>query len=515
MASPTLAQGVARNTGWQWGIRDSGHSSVAYHWDMRLGKPAAATNVGSVTYDSTLGMNCAAGNCRFNGLDDTAIITQGTIMLEIQRSIIDWDNDTFASGFWVDSSGNTVNTGNQYIIRIIENGASAREIFAYRNTASSARLTIQVEGASDDDAQPIFPARYYGLQRYTSLATEVDDTWAIFAITWKDGRIYTMLDGQVIGSFARSIVDGDIDTLHLGGFGTSYFSGYIRQVQILNTCIAPTIAGPRQCIIGDSFGQRASSRIAPTADTAAGYRAIQGSRSYIAAEPQVTEATAAWKERGNVAWMMSGHFTVLQRLATLKYGIWPPLYNASQSGKAWRSDLSNQITSGQTNYVIEVDPEILWCLGSVNDINVADQTYDFVADAGALIDTMAAGCRNLRRVIFVETFATPDTIRPVDRDNYKVAWDGLRAAMPSIGGYETTNAKGETVTVEYLRVWDQWAPGGTVPGPYAIGTVPTSDGPVSEGSNGDIHPTGTGTIKMAEILWPTFKEACIHRPNRL
>lgn len=512
MTVPNTTQGIRRALGWSWGIRDESDDSVEYHWDLRDGKPAAATDVNSPTYDSVNGMNCAAGYTRFNGLDDTNIIEEGTIFLEMQRSILDWDNDTFASGFWVDSVGNTVATGSQYVIRIIENGASAREIFIFRNGASGGSLSIQCEGATDDTSQPINQVDQYGLQRYIADATEIETEWSIIAITWKSGRIYVMVDGQVVASFHRAIIDGDIDTLHLGGFGANPFTGYMRRVQILNECIAPTISGPRQCILGDSFGVRATGRTAPATEDNAGYAAVQGSRSYISGEPTVT-GSDIWSFRGSVAWFFTGHFHILQRLATIKHGIWPPLFNASRNGAEWRSDLGAQISSAQTDYVIEVDPEILWCFGSVNDVDIADQTYDYVADVSALLDTIAAGCRNLRRIIFVETFATPDSIRLVERDDWKAALLAQRRVMTGVSALTATNARGVDVKVEWLPVWDQWAPGGTVPFQYCIGTRPDSDDPVTTGANGDIHPTAAGTLKMAEILWPKFEAIVTGAPE--
>lgn len=505
-ALPKQSLGIARRTAWSWGVRPAADPAVLLNWDFRLGRPAGSTEQGTPAYDATNGMDCAAGFVTFQSVDDAAFWEQGTLWLEVQRSVIDWDNDTFADGYWVDSAGNTLATGNQYITRIINSGAT-REIFAYRNTVSAGRLTCICEGATNDDTQPIFPAEYYGLSRYMDVP-EVDADWAVFAITWRNGLIHFMLDGQVICSFHRSTAAGDFATIHIGGFGANYFTGYLRRAQITNEFVAPHMTGPRQCLLGDSFVLRATSRVAAATEDLAGYRAVQGSLSYSWGEPGVA-GQDRFHERGNVPWMFSGHFTVLQRLATLKYGIWPKVWSAGRNGSQWRSDLGSQINSAQVAYVKEVDPEILWCFGSVNDIDQTDQTHTIVADIMALLDDIAGACYSLRRIIYVETFATPETINENQRAGYSAAWDALRQALRELEGESTTNARGETIAIEYIRTWEQWAPAGIQPGEYAIGSVPESDDPVGVSTNGDIHPTARGTIRMAEILWPTFRSLIV------
>lgn len=488
---------------------DSGDSKVTYDWDFRGASLIAgwSENGTGHQYSETDGVNCGvAGSISLANLVDTDLIGEGTILIEYERAALAFDSETYDPTFQ-DAIGRT-DAGEHYLFSINENGGFLREILVAHSAGINGSCQITCEGATDDPQQPV---RLF--DRKPPDDDTFDDRWAIAALTWKSGRIYVIIDGCIEASFQREIIDDDINDISLAARGSAYLGDYwIKRAQVLNVCVAPKITAPKIALIADSFCVRYTGRKDTTLEDLPSYLEQQGSLSYIYSQPDVL-ATSRHTELVAPNWAQTNTFTYLQSIASSKYGIWPPLFNAGRNGAQWRSDLGNQINSAQTDAIIDYDPEILWCFGSVNDIQIGDLVEDIEVDIKALLTTMITGCRNVRKVYFVETFSTPETRADEDIADTYIEDARLRAKLALLDGYTVANAKGIDVSVEFIETWSQWASDGVVSARYGIGSHPdngtsSAQGP---GDTGDVHPTSEGSAKIAEILKPYFLNDLIVR----
>lgn len=460
------------------------------------------------TYDSR-GFHTSAGGLRIeDGSLSTALASSGSIILEVERSGIAFnDADKDAAdfedlGLYNPGGGyptpRTADTGTPYLFYSHENSAFAEERILWMNTASATSASFNW---TDDRASTLTMARVADL-----VPSFLDPKYATVILTWDGATEYLIIDGLVIGTQTTSVQNSNrfnrIELCGGGDVASRWWGDYaVRRLQITTASLAPVTSSTKVALIGDSFVQRATNRANHAGESGPGSQA-----QYDAAQTDLV-INAARLARINGEWGNGNFGWWLQSLAYLRnrQRKWFTIYNAGNSGNGWRSDL-NQFDAGQQDALIAHNPHVLACFGSVNDVNLADTTEDIVADIQAYLTTIIAGCSNLHTVLWFHTFFQPETYA-TNNTAAHYAEVARQIAKFNTLALTTNNASAVPVTVRFIPTWALWAPGGSQPAGYGIGSHASNGTATARTTtvDGDVHPTSEGMARIAEIVWPYLK----------
>lgn len=339
--------------------------------------------------------------------------------------------------------------------------------------------------------------------------TSYEDQWERIAIVVRNGtEEHYFVNGFWRGSYTRTAAANKISAgtvfnafrLSDDGSNTNGFIGWIRRFQLiaggldLEQYCAPTLA-----FIGDSFVQRGAGQATPAAQTVAAIDAVQNGKDSTNLANLTTGTTNPVKGDYYTPFIYG-----LQKLAALQ-GARFKFYASGDAGHGWGQGAS-QIRQAFFDAVGAYDPEIIVALGSVND--VANNPADLLGDTKSRLTYMAAQCRNLRKILFIETFpghkcgsATWNTQAAIDLYNAQIA------SLANLQGYAVTTKDGRTVTVQYVP---SYAPLGganynanfNLGGSDAKTQWKALTGSVAE--DGDVHPGQYGMNRMVEVIWPAL-----------
>lgn len=470
------------------------------------------------TYDSR-GFRASAGGLRLeNSSVSTALQSSGSIILEVERSGIAFNspdkNPTHSGvnftdlGLYNPGGGyptpRTNDTDTPYLFYAHENVAFAEERILYMNTASTSASSFNWQ---DNRAGTVTLDRV--ADRVPSL---LDPKYATVILTWSGTTETLIVDGLTVRRQTTSgTASNRLNRIELCGGGdvpSRWWGDYaIRRLQISTLSMAPTTSATKFAILADSFGVRATQRADVTVDTVAEFDARQSDLAIDATRLARINQTFG---NGNWGWW-------LQSLAYLRNRRrqWFTIYNAGYSGRGWRSDVGLRFTANQRSAVIAHNPNVLICFGSVNDVNLGDvvDDGDIVADITGYLTPLIAGCSSLTKVVWFWTFFTPESYKTNDTAAQYAEALRQRNKFATLS-LTTNNGSAQPVTVQFVNTWDLWAPGGTQPRNYAIGShlsngspVPPSGSTRSAVADGDVHPTTEGMARIAEIVWPYIKDS--------
>lgn len=315
---------------------------------------------------------------------------------------------------------------------------------------------------------------------------------------------YTVNNSQTVASTTITATGTTFNAFRLSddGSNTNGFIGWIRRFQMISGGLrienysAPRIAfGP-----GDSFIQRGAGQATPGAQTVAAIDAVQNGLDSTNLSNLTTSTTNPVKGDYCTPFIYG-----LQKLAALQ-GARFRFYASGDAGHGWGAG-GGQIRTGFFDAVGAYDPEILVCLGSVND--VVNNPADLLGDTKTLLTYTAAKCRNLRKILFVETFpghkcGSTSWNTPAAIAIYKAQI----AALANLQGYAVTTKDGRTVTVQYVPTYaplggDNYNANFNLGGSDAKVQWKALTGSTAE--DGDVHPGQYGMNRMTEIIWPALK----------
>lgn len=281
--------------------------------------------------------------------------------------------------------------------------------------------------------------------------------------------------------------------------GNSYFKGYVKRFQIINrACSNQHYSGHKVAFIGDSIVVRSGGGYADeaainSAGTVAALDAVQSALS-----------NAYAKEEGSASAnpVMGYHYcpwaTMLSNLAAYE-GAPFHYYIAGDSGSEWSTENSDQIAANRFNAVIAYNPEIIVCLGSVNDVAVGNTTAQLETDTKDKLDDFIDNCPNLNHILFL---TTPPLVGDdgVNTSAKRDLLDSHHAMQAGLNGY-----RGKVVVYDLFTALG----GHDMNGDYNEGSHTNAadwDAISSSSIAGDnIHPGQTGMSKYAEVIWPVLK----------
>lgn len=345
-----------------------------------------------------------------------------------------------------------------------------------------------------------------------------EDQFAKIAIVCDGLTEYYYIDGHLRGIYTRAVAanaSASYTALRLAddGSGTNGLIGWIRRVQIIKrACKAKNYNAPRLGLIWDSFGVRGCNQTNPTitgtntstgANDVANINGVQNmlNDNILSGNPNFGSDPATGP-------YYSPTMFALQKLAST-YGARFRLFNASDSGHGWASDIA-QIRQGFFDAMGQYDPEILICGGSVNDVNYSTTpAANLLGDIQNRLTYVAAQCRNLRKILFIETFPGWKCGSASWNTTAKVAeYKRQLALLPGIQGYAVTTKDGRTVTVQYVPTYNNLGGdnynakinlGGSTEAQLWQAMYSTS------GEYGvDVHSGQYGMNRHAEIIWPAL-----------
>jgi lysophospholipase L1-like esterase len=482
--------------------------------DLRLGAPSGWTQYGTPVYDPVLGFIPNGLRAIQYGTfpHNAAMAAAGAIVMEVQRSGIAYDDATRNPGTFADLEGNTDTTTATPSLLWTGNDFST-ERWLYVNQNATTQTLVWLD---DRDAAG-------GAIQLTRIADKVpapiDPDWATVILTWSGTTEYLIIDGLVIEANTTTSATARMGTVTIGGRGNGtpsvmWRNGAIRRVQFVGRSLAPVTSALRIGLIGDSFVVGATTRNStwePGVGTEAQIDAVQTDLEFNAARTARINA-----EFGNGYW---GWW--LQSLAYQhrRERVWFKMYNAGDAGNGWRGDLggSHKFGTGAQDALAnwdDVGPDVIIAFGSVNDLNLGDTTHTLAADIESYLEALAAKCTSLQRIIWFDTFFTPESYQT---NNTAAAYAEAAAQRAAFATLNPTLVNGSAQPVEFVRVetWPLWAPDGTQPLEYAIGSHPNNDRAVTTPDandtkrtatiDGDVHPTSEGYKRIAEIVWPYLR----------
>jgi hypothetical protein len=478
------------------------------------------------TWDATLGWNpngtakyvntnwTPSGTSPSNVNSRAGIGNNYTIYFEVQRSAIGatfLDNPTSFIDSGAGPSGTQPGTnpygatGNGSIFQTGKAGGNFDNIACYYQVAAS--LGYFMLSSRNNATTASFSTKFHA----DKLSNEND--FVPITIVGEGLTEYWYIDGMPRRIFLRTILPQTDDIFQAmrfaddGGASPRGLRGYIRRFQLLRRAVAGKVHhGPRVAFIGDSYVQRGASQATPGAQTVAAINAVQNAQddTYLTISNDSTKSVVLNTQYTPL-------FYALQKQAA-KLGARPAFYAAGDSGHGWGSG-GGQIRQAFFDAVGAYDPEIIVCLGSVNDV-VANPA-DLIGDTKSRLTYMAALCRNLRKILFVQTFPgwkcgntnwnTPTAI---------AIYKAQIAAQEGLNGYAVTTKDGRTVTVQFVPTYE--ALGGdnynadiNLGGNQYLAAWKTFSGSSIE--DGDVHPGQYGMNRMAEIIWPALQPYLLNK----
>ena len=339
-----------------------------------------------------------------------------------------------------------------------------------------------------------------------------EDQYVKVAIVIRNGKEeHYFINGLWRGSYQRtatanssaaSTVFGSF-RLSDDGSNTNGFVGWIRRFQLISGGLAlnEVYSGPNLAFIGDSYVQRGSAQATPAGSppSVAQINAVQNGLNSTNLANLSTSTINPVKGGSITPWIVGMQKQAAKQGARFKY------YAAGDAGHDWSSG-GAQIRTNFFTAVSTYDPEILVCLGSVNDVANASDPATMVANIKSLLTSVSANCRNLRKILFIETFP-PFLSAGATFQNQSVYESQIAAMASGLPGYAVTTKDSRTVTVQYVPVYS--ALGGSSYNPaFHLDSHPakanwkTLTGSTSEDS--DVHPGQFGMNRMIEIIWPAL-----------
>lgn len=478
------------------------------------------TNPSGGIWDSTLGWNpngseyyrntdwgpsAMAGGT--NALKRAAVGDNFTIHAEIQRTALSVtykdDNSNFLDS---DQGASLLNPytppANAHPLGVYHNAAPFPFLQIYLNAASATQSRLLYESKNDTNAASNWQMRFH--PDYLSS----EDAFASVDIVVEGLKEYIYIDGllRIIKSRTVMPTSGD-DVLQAVYFalvpGGTTFKGYIRRIQFIKrACKAKNYSSPTVAFIGDSFVQRGCNHATPAAQTVAAINAVQNGK-----DDSLLSDNANSNNNPVMAVFYAGWINGLQKLAA-KNGARFRFYCAGDSGHAWSSTVgagTAQIRQGFFDAVGAYDPEILVCLGSVNDVNTASPPTDLVGETKNRLTYVAGKCRNLRKILFFQTFP------PYKGNNgnaaYIAEYKRQIGIQSQLDGYAVTTKDGRTVTVQFVPTYAALG-GDNYSANFNAGghaDAPLWDALYTKTETGnDVHPGQYGMNRMVEIIWPAL-----------
>jgi lysophospholipase L1-like esterase len=433
----------------------------------------------------------------------------GAIIVEVQRSAIAYDDATKDSASFQDLAGTTDASGDTSLVWT-GNAASpfTTERWVYfQRTATANTLVWNDDLAGANITQARFSDKVPSL---------LDPVWATVILTWSGTEEWLIVDGVPVGK-RTSTPSTRTQRICIAGRGngatpTPYFrGGNIRRVQFVKRSLAPTQSAAKIAFMGDSFVQRAMDRASGWAEpgTAGNVAVIDAVQNGLAIDGNGTP----WSTRLNQVWGNGNWGWWLQALLYLSKGKWFRVYNAADPGNGYRTDLSpfGVFSAAAIAAWDSATVETVVIFGSVNDIDVTPTTLpptSMTTDIKNYIETLATFCPNLQRIIWFDTFFTPESYKTNDTAN---RYAQVAAHIDRLNALAPNPLAGGVTPVQFIRVRtnDLWFSGGAQPRNYAIGSHPNNAvvGTARTAvADGDVHPTAEGMAKIADIVWPYLKD---------
>jgi hypothetical protein len=504
----TIAQAAARQVAAQQlaarfaVFAPPGDPSIADDWDLRAGLPAGWTQIGSGNvFDQRGYYSAGAGGIQINGYSKSAALEgEGSLIVEVERAAMLYDGASRSSGTFLDMVGPTGTLGARCILSTRSaSGDYNKERRLYLNSPNA--TTNELRWTDDLGGGDVTMARASHL-----LQDFLDPTYCTIVLTWAGTTEWVIVDGLPWRSRTVTARGSDhLNTINLGSLGASTYLGNtaIRRLQVLNRSLAPVVSTTRVGLLGDSFVVRGTNRTAGAwepgaATTAAQLDGVQNATSLSSARGDAIAGT--W---GNSEWMWQVQAAAyLRRRSRKAFGV----YNAGDAGNGWRSDL-NPFGAGPRLALQAYDPHVILAFGSVNDVQLADAADSgMVSDIATALQTLAAGCTSLQRIIWFDPFFMPEAYATNNTAAHYAEVANQRTLLAGLAP-NLVNAGSQKVAFERVATWGEWAPAGTVPLDYAIGSHPSNPWPThlyttkrGASTDGDVHPTAAGSRAIARIV---------------
>lgn len=312
---------------------------------------------------------------------------------------------------------------------------------------------------------------------------------------------YLYVDGCCVGmaTDASAPDADDFKRIVIGSkFGASYCSTYaIKRVQIGTNFINPlgSVSGRKIALIGDSFVQEAGAVESVSNLDSTTVAEIDGKQTGLTIDS--TRYSRLRRYRGVQNW---GH--IIQSMLLRETGTWYPIYNAGNSGNDWRSDLGagTQITTAHRDAVIAANPYVIVMPGSVNGITESAGAFDVYTAMKAYVDAFIDGCPNLKKIYVVQPFGWYNSANTnADSAQWLANYAEYAKQISALDGY-----RGK---VSYLS--HSW---GAEPAPKML--MGSNSANTTASLNTDFHPSASGHIAIADLLYPHIKSVITDRTGK-
>lgn len=460
--------------------------------DATLTSSAAATGAGFTlvgtghVFDSNGFNGKGTGNLNIaNWASAASVVPQGTIYLQVERAALSFSNANNGADF-SDSTGT-------------DNGAS-RYLLYSNNDGFTHERRVYVDGAGTDGLVFLNEANNTQatsvLNRYNSHAvlTYQDQQYAEIVWTWRDTTYWIYIDGHVVfrGTSALSPTTSDLDNIRLGSQNAStgwLGDFYIKRIQISSAFAPPVMLPLRVAGYGDSFVVASIESATPGADTVAGINAVQTHTALTARDANYK------KVRGQASWMHA-----LQALAWQNNGAFFPYYMGGKAGAGYEK---SAIASGYRDAINAYQPELIIAMSSVNDVNPSSPVTNIVANTKTMFDALIDGNAKLRKILFFVGFSG-------HQDASTGGVEGWLTEYKRISALLTAGLADYRDKVEVVDVYEAWG-GDSYPVSQTAGSNVDN---VTATAGEDVHPSASGHLKMAEIMWPHVQNFLLLRPTR-
>lgn len=336
------------------------------------------------------------------------------------------------------------------------------------------------------------------------LSTE--DAFAKLHIVVDVNEMRYYIDGALVKTYTRTtdvLVDDLFNVVTIGADnygGNSILKGYIRRIQLIKRAVDNLdTMNMKIAFIGDSFVQRGAGHATPSSITVAGVDAIQNGLDDIGLADNSDPTRIPVIGTHYVPWIWALRKMAANYRARFRY------YVAGDAGHGWSPTVANgtaQIRQAFRNAVIAYNPEILVALGSVNDVNVALPPADLLGETKAVLDELIDRCSSLKKILFCQTFPGYKGSSPVNNPAAIAQYESHVALQAQLEGYR---GKVEVIHTYSALGGAEYNPDFTA-GSSQYASLWDAQYAQSE-TNHDVHPGQYGMNRMAEIIWPQFRNA--------